>query len=162
VLEKTLREFGPVRTRAWGDVVSIELQSDGGQVFSFQIAQRSARLEPARPSPWKDILLDSFDDLVASKMVALVERGAPRDFLDIYQIGLQSLATPLKCWQLWRRRQELANSDTDLARARLAILTHMARIEQHRPLDTIADNSARAEAERVRTWFKEEFVYALS
>lgn len=161
-LEKTLRAFGPVKTRAWGDVVSIELKSEGKQVFSFQIAQRSAQLEPAVPSPWKDVLLDSFDDLVANKMVALVERGAPCDFLDIYQICYESLATALRCWQLWCRRQELANSDTDLARARLAVLTHMARIEQHRPLDSVADDNARAEAKRVRMWFKEEFVNVLS
>jgi predicted nucleotidyltransferase component of viral defense system len=30
--------------------------------------------------------IDSFGDLVASKMVALVERGAPRDFFDIFTL----------------------------------------------------------------------------
>ena len=86
VLEDALEAFGPVRTRSWGDVVSIELQPSGKQVFSFQVARRSAQLEPSTPSPWEGILLDSFDDLVASKMLALVERGAPRDFLDIYNL----------------------------------------------------------------------------
>jgi hypothetical protein len=44
----------------------------GHKVFSFQIAQRSAQLEPSKPAPWIDVPLDSFPDLVASKMVALV------------------------------------------------------------------------------------------
>lgn len=162
VLERTLQAFGSVRTRSWGDVVSIELQSKSSQVFSFQIAKRSAQLKPPTASPWRDILLDSFDDLVASKMVAMIERGAPRDFLDVYQICHESLATPLQCWQLWLRRQELANSDTDIGRARLALLTHLARIEQHRPLENITDDGARAEAKRVRRWYKGTFVNVLS
>lgn len=113
------------------------------------------------PSPWKDILLDSFEDLVASKMVALVERGTPRDFLDIYRLNKDVLVSPLQCWQLWRRRQESIGSDADEDRARLAILTHLTRIEQHRPLDIIVDELARAEAKRVRNWYKEVFVHAL-
>jgi len=161
VLEEALEAFGPVRTRSWGDVVSIELQPAGKQLFSFQIARRSAQLEPSIPSPWEGILLDSFDDLVASKMLALVERGAPRDFLDIYNLCDERVATPSHCWQLWLRRQALAGSDTDSARARLAIMTHLARIEQHRPLAQIIDDSQRDEAEQVRRWFKEEFVHVL-
>ena len=162
VLKKTLLDFGSVKTRTWGDVVSIELRSDDRQVFSFQIAGRSAQLEPAIPSPWQGILLDSFDDLLASKMVALVERGAPRDFLDIYSICDNALATPQGCWQLWRRRQELASSDPNPERAQLAVLSHMSRIEQHRPLENIVDDNDRAEAERVRKWFKEVFVNVLA
>ena len=125
------------------------------------LARRSARLQPSTPSPWEGILLDSFDDLVVSKMLALVERGAPRDFLDIYQLCNEGLVTPMRCWHLWRKRQALAESDTDSARARLAIMTHLARIEQHRPLAQIIDDSRRDEAEQVRRWFKEEFVHVL-
>jgi hypothetical protein len=162
ILESTLETFGSVRTRVWGDVVSVELHSSGKQVFSFQIARRTAQLNPSTTSPWGNLLLDSFDDLVANKMIALVERGAPRDFLDIYRLCAASLTTPPKCWQLWFKRQQLAGSDTDYARARLAVLTHLARIEQHRPLGNITDDSARVEAELVRTWFKEVFVDDLS
>ncbi len=160
VVERALKSFGPVRTRSWGDVISVEVQPANEQVFSFQIARRSAQLKPSAPSPWEGILIDSFDDLVAGKMLALVERGAPRDFLDIFRLCDEGIVTPLQCWQLWRTRQELANSDSDLARARLAIRTHLARIEQHRPLEKIADDSQRTEAQRLRTWFKELFVYA--
>ena len=73
VLESALRVAGEVKTRAWGDVASVELVLAGKTVFSFQIARRSAQLEPSRPAPWIRVPLDSLADLVASKMVALVE-----------------------------------------------------------------------------------------
>jgi len=169
VLETTLESFGQVKTRAWGDVISVELLCEKRCVFSFQtcaergrsIARRSAQLEPSAPAPWTNVLLDSFPDLVASKMVALVERGAPRDFRDIYALCQASLTTPRECWDLWRRRQQLAGSDTDSTRARLAIETHLTRIAQHRPLARVTDSQQRAEAERVRSWFREEFLNAL-
>jgi len=157
-LETTLRSLGQVKTRAWGDVVSVELVRESKTVFSFQIAQRSAQLEPSNPLPWAEMRLDSFADLVASKMVAWVERGAPRDFRDIYMLCQAALATPHQCWELWRRRQHLAGSDTDFLRARLAVEKHLARIAQHRRLDQIADPQQQAEAERVRGWFMSEFV----
>jgi len=157
-IEATLRTFGPVKTRAWGDVVSVELLEEGRVVFSFQIARRSAQLEPSAPAPWIPVLLDSFPDLVASKMVALVERGAPRDFRDVHALCQAGLTTPRECWELWRRRQRLAGSDTDADRARLAVETHLARIAQHRPLDRIADPRQRAEAAQVRAWFAQEFL----
>ncbi len=69
-----------------------------------------------------------------------------------------ALATPHQCWELWRRRQHLAGSDTDFLRARLAVETHLGRIVQHRRLDQIADPQQQAEAERVRDWFASEFL----
>jgi hypothetical protein len=94
-------------------------------------------------------------------MVALVERGAPRDFRDVYALCQAGLTTPLQCWQLWRQRQLLAGSDADADRARLAVETHLARIAQHRPLAQIEDPAERAAAEQVRTWFATEFLSAL-
>jgi len=162
VLETTLQPFGPVRIRRWGDVTSIELLRGKKKVFSFQIAHRSAQLEPSISSSWPGILLDSFTDLVANKMVALVERGAPRDLLDIYTLCHEGLVTPSQCWQLWRRRQELANGNTEAVRAKMAVQVHVARIAKYRPLEKISDPAARASAVRVRTWFKTEFLDALS
>ena len=150
--------FGPVRKREWGDVVSIELQDGGRTIFSFQIARRSALLEPPTRALWIDVPLDSLADLVASKMTALVERGAPRDFRDIYALCQAGLTTSDACWALWVRRQEQVGSDTDRDRACLAIETHLARIAQHRPLAGILDATQRAEAEKVRTWFLGEFL----
>jgi hypothetical protein len=161
-IEATLQPLGTVQTRAWGDVISVELQRQGKTVFSFQVARRRAQLEPSTLVSWTAVLLDSLPDLLAGKMVAMVERGAPRDFRDIYAVCHVGLATPRHCWTLWRRRQQLAGSDTDPARARLAVETHLARIAQHRPLSEIGDAAQRAEAQHVRQWFAEEFLDALT
>jgi hypothetical protein len=156
-----LAPLGEVRTRAWGDVVSIELLEGRRKVFSFQIAQRAAQLQPSAPLPWANSLLDSLDDLIASKMVALVERGAPRDFRDVHAVCRAGLMTPERCWELWRQRQTLAGSDADMARATLALQIHLERIVLHRPLAQIADPTERADAEQLRRWFVEEFVHVL-
>lgn len=155
---RALAPLGDVRTRAWGDVVSIELSEGKRKVFSFQIAQRAVQLRPPVPLPWANALLDSLDDLIASKMVALVERGAPRDFRDVYAICHAGVATPKRCWELWRQRQALAGTDTDTARATLALQIHLERIALHRPLSAITDPTERAAAEQLRRWFVEEFV----
>jgi hypothetical protein len=159
-LEEVLRAVGEVKTRAWGDVVSIELRQAGKTVFSFQIARRSAQLEPAQSAPWIQVPLDSLADLVASKMVALIERGSPRDFRDIYALCQAGLLTPRHCWQLWQRRQQAAGSAADFDRARLAVQTHLARIAQHRRLEQIADPIQQQQAEAVRTWYMGEFLDA--
>jgi predicted nucleotidyltransferase component of viral defense system len=133
----------------------------GQVVFSFQVAIRSAQIEPVTTAPWVDISLDSLTDLVASKMVALVERGAPRDFRDIYTLCQRGQVTARECWRLWRERQQLAGSDPDPHRARLAIETHLSRIAQHRPLTDIAEPAQRAAAASLRCWFSQEFLDAL-
>ena len=161
-VEGALASFGEVSTRAWGEVVSVELLREGRAVFSFQVAHRSTQLEPSTRSPWAGVPLDSFADLVASKMVALVERGAPRDFRDIFAVCQADLVSARECWMLWRRRQTAAGSDVDPGRARLAVETHLARIAQHRRIEQIADPGERGEAERVRTWFTREFLNAIN
>ncbi|WP_423224958.1 hypothetical protein [Candidatus Amarolinea aalborgensis] len=96
--------------------------------------------------------------MIASKMVALVERGAPRDFRDIYATCRAGLTTPSQCWALWRQRQMLSGSDTDATRARLALQIHLERIALLRPLTQIANLPDRSDAEQLRHWFAEEFV----
>jgi hypothetical protein len=155
-----LEREGETRVRAWGDVVSVELLTDGRAVFSFQVAQRSALLEPLDRADWIDVPLDSLADLLASKMTALVERGAPRDFRDVYSACQAGLTTPVECWAVWAKRQQLAGSDADFDRARLAIETHLARISQYRRLEQIADPQQQAEASEVRRWFEEELLNA--
>jgi hypothetical protein len=127
-------------------------------------------MEPRKPkhlsdyaplvAPWVDVNLDSLNDVVASKMVALVERGAPRDFRDIFAVCRAALLSPQKCWELWRLRQSRSGSDTDRDRARLALETHPTRIAQHRPLESIHPQD-RTEAATVRQWFSTEFLDAL-
>jgi len=161
-IEATLQPLGQVRQRRWGEVISLELTTDQKKVFSFQIAHRSIQLQPSVTAPWIAVQLDSFPDLIASKMVALVERGAPRDFRDIYAVCQAGLTQPIECWAWWRERQTKAQSDSDPQRARLAIETHLERIIQHRPLSQVADPHQKAAAEQLRTWFMKEFLHALS
>jgi hypothetical protein len=160
-IETALRPFGEVKRRSWGDVSSVDLIREGEKVFSFQVARRSARLQEPLPSGWPAVLLDSLADLVASKMVALVERGAPRDFLDIREVCRSGLETAADCWRLWRERQERAESDAGAQRARLAVETHLSRIALHRPLSGIADPAEREEAMAARAWFAKELLDAL-
>jgi hypothetical protein len=162
LLEETLSRNGTVRIRSWGDVISVELVIGQKVVFSFQIASRSAQLEDPQAAPWPPgMLMDSFRELLAAKMVALVERGAPRDFRDVYEVCQAGLAQPGICWSLWRQRRELAGDDSPPARARLAVLTHLQRIELHRPLQSIPDTAERARAEQLRAWFRGEFLNGL-
>lgn len=161
VLEATLAQCGQVRRRSFGDVTSIELATEQKKkAFSFQIAQRSAQLRPSVSAQWTNVQMDSLLDLLASKMSALIQRGAPRDFRDIHAACHAGLATPMQCWQLWQQRQQLTNDDTDVARAKLAIAGHLERIEQYRPLTQIGNPSERIQAESVRHWFKEDFLNA--
>ena len=125
---------------------------------NIQIAARSAHLEEPILAGWIDIPLDSLADLAASKITALVERGAPRDFLDIFTICQAGLLSMGECWTLWRRRQILAGSDADAARARLAIETHLERIILQRPLEKIADMQQRQQARQLRDWFLRDFL----
>jgi predicted nucleotidyltransferase component of viral defense system len=157
-LEKTLSKFGKVKVRKWGDVVSIELVEENKTIFSFQLASRSVRLENSVSANWINVPLDSLPDLVASKMTALIERGSPRDFLDIFSICQSELVTISECWSLWRKRQALVNSDENTARAKLAIETHLVRIATHRPLHKITNTLEREQAETLRNWFLNAFL----
>ncbi len=160
-VKATLAPFGTTRRRTWGDVTSLELLLEGKVVFSFQVAERSAQIEPTATLPWLDFAIDSLPDLVASKMVALVERGAPRDFLDIYTLCQREVVAPAECWRLWRERQEKAASDASPARALLAVESHLGRIARHRPLESIADPDQRRSSEALRHFFIQEFLNAL-
>jgi len=158
VLQSTLEKFGSVRVRTWGDLTSIELAQDGKTVFSFQIALRTQRLNELNGAGWIDVPLDSFEDLVATKMNALVQRGAPRDFLDIFTICQAKLINIEDCWKLWHKRQDLIGNEHDTAKACLAIETHLERIVLQRPLDQITDDQERKNAERLREWFHNSFL----
>jgi predicted nucleotidyltransferase component of viral defense system len=160
-LRHALSRFGRVSERRHGDVVSVELAQQGKTVFSFQIARRSGLLEPSTQSPWPPVRLDSLADLVAAKMSALVERGAPRDFLDVRELCRASLATPESCWTLWQRRERARGVTVpDRVISAEAVLLHLSRIERMRPLESIAEPSERERARELRDWFKHEFVKA--
>lgn len=158
LLEGILKTFGKVVVRRFGDVVSVDLRQGNQVVFNFQIAGRSALLKAPSESPWPPIALDSFEDLVASKMTALIERGAPRDFLDIYELCRQRLTTVAQCWELWEEREKkrgVASPNLELGCE--GLLLHLSRIEKTRPLESINDLTQRKHAREVRNWFKHEF-----
>jgi hypothetical protein len=158
ILQSTLERFGIVRVRSWGDLTSVELSQEGKTVFSFQIAFRSQRLEDLNVAGWIDVPLDSFEDLVSTKMNALVQRGAPRDFLDIYTICQADLVSIAECWMLWHKWQELIGNEHDDDKAHLAIETHLKRIELQRPLEQIENAEQREYAKNVREWFVNSFL----
>ncbi|MFQ5708670.1 MAG: nucleotidyl transferase AbiEii/AbiGii toxin family protein [bacterium] len=158
LLEKTLARFGEVRIREFGDVLSLDLVHESQVVFNFQIARRSVQLRPSLPSSWAPVKLDSFEDLLASKMTALLQRGIPRDFLDIFEICHRGLGTSQRCWDLWREREKKRGVEQpDVRLAVKALLVHLSRIERMRPLESIKNLESRRKAQALREWFKNEF-----
>ncbi|MFZ5516768.1 MAG: nucleotidyl transferase AbiEii/AbiGii toxin family protein [Candidatus Zhuqueibacterota bacterium] len=158
LLKTTLEDFGEISVRRFGDVISVDVKENKQVIFNFQIASRSALLKSPVESPWHPIQLDSIDDLIASKMTALIERGAPRDFLDIYESCKQKLVTVQDCWELWQKRERLRGIENmDVKIGCEALLLHLKRIEKIRPLESIENLEQRENAETVRKWFKNEF-----
>jgi hypothetical protein len=95
-------------------------------------------------------------------MIALIERGAPRDFRDIRALCAAGIVQPAQCWDLWRRRVGATGLVPDAQRATLAVQTHLARIAGARPLEKIEDDTLRAEAHELRQWFADVFLTSLA
>lgn len=140
--------------RRFGDTESWELERDGKTIFSFQISARTVRLAPYLQSPWPPVRIETLTDNVASKMNALVQRGAPRDFVDIRQLDLAGLMTPSDCWHAWAKK----NPDLKLDDARAEVARHLHELELRRPLDTITDAIERERARQTRDWFRTVFL----
>lgn len=136
--------------RSWGETVSFELLEGKRKIFSFQIAVRSVELEPATESPWPPVLVESLADTLGGKMNALVQRGAPRDFLDVHEVVARGVATVQQCWDWWSAK----NPHIDVALARAQALRHLEGIEARRPLESIESGEEREAARRVREWLR--------
>jgi hypothetical protein len=145
------------KQRRFGDTESWELIRAGVKVFSFQIAGRTIFLEPNLASPWPPLQIESLADNLGSKMNALVQRGAPRDFVDIRQVVAFGLAMPHECWALWEKK----NPDLQLNEARAEAARHLQELEIRRPLETISDPGESERASATRLWFREVFLKAL-
>ena len=143
-----------LRERRFGDTSSFELRRDGKKWFSFQIAVRSVELEPPVPSAWPPILIETLRDNIGAKMNALVERGAPRDFLDIMHLVTAKLTSPAQCWTLWEKKNPAGSVQSARSKAEF----HLTAMETRRPLHTIKDPNERAKAEQARDWFRREFL----
>ena len=143
-----------VAQRRFGDTESWELCRDRQKVFSFQISVRTVRLAPYLPSPWPPVQIESLPDNVGSKMNALVQRGAPRDFADVRQLVESGLVNAADCWDAWARK----NPDLDPRDARMEVARHLQELEKRRPLASITDAEQRQRAAAVRAWFQKEFL----
>lgn len=155
VMQQVADETGmTLEERRFGDTLSLELVRDGRQRFSFQIAVRSVALEESVPSAWPPLRIETVADNVGAKMNALVNRGAPRDFLDIHAVVTAGLLTARRCWELWQAK----NPGGSVGAAQRNLLLHLASLEARRPLDSITDPAARERARQVRDWFRHTFL----
>lgn len=143
-----------VKERRFGETLSVELSRSGRKHFAFQIAVRSVMLEEPELSEWPPVLIESLVDTVGSKMNALVNRGAPRDMLDVKAIVGAGLMDAEQCWAIWQRK----NPDDELGAARLKVLGHLQSLATRRPLHSIKDPAERVRAERVREWLGNIFL----
>lgn len=94
--------------------------------------------------------MESLADNVGSKMNALVQRGAPRDFMDIREVIVRGIASVAQCWQWWAGK----NPGVDLSLARAQALRHLEGIKQRRLLDSIQAPEERAAASSAREWIR--------
>jgi hypothetical protein len=157
VMQKVAVECCAVyRERSFGDTISFEIAEADRKRMSFQIAVRDIALDAPQLSPWAPILIETLRDNLASKMNALVGRGAPRDFLDINNAVKSGLISAQDCWRLWR----LKNPGQQIADAKAKTRLYLENLELRRPLDKIADPAERANALAVREWFRREFLQA--
>jgi len=144
--------------RSWGETESLELLQDTQKVFSFQISRRTLALDEAIPSHWKPVCLETLRDNVASKMTALVQRGAPRDFLDIYHLCTRDVISMAECWKAFTEK----NRGLTVDEAKRKIIARMTMIEASRPLESIQPGEARDQAARVREWYYRVFAVPTS
>ena len=107
------------------------------------------------------VSLDGFSDLVANKMVALVERGSPQDFFDIYTLCYEGLTTASGCWQLWKTRQELTGDTVKTMWAKMAVLNHITQLGQAYASEEIIDSIEPNAISDIQLWFQTEFLEPL-
>jgi predicted nucleotidyltransferase component of viral defense system len=144
-----------LKQRSWGDTESFELlTANDAKLFSFQIASRSVALDPPLDSAWQPVKIESFRDNLGSKMNALVNRGAPRDFLDVHEICNAGLATVKECWDTW----QLKNKEQDLHQAKANIARHLELLERRRPVGSITSAAERKRAIMLREWVSNKFL----
>lgn len=86
-------------------------------------------------------------------MTALVQRGAPRDVLDIFQVCIRDVMSMADCWRSFIDK----NPGITVDEARRKIIARPAMIETTRPLETIHPGEARDQAARVRDRYDRVF-----
>lgn len=153
VFAETAAQFGyTVRERTWGETVSLEALDGASKAFSFQVSIRSVEIGQPVPSPWGRFPIETLEDNIASKMMALVARGAPRDFVDIKEIVDAGLVSAPRCWGLWAEKKP----GIELDDARVRVQTHLARIAARMPIERLPIERREAAAQ-LRAWYRDEF-----
>ena len=141
------------RERNFGDTESFELLRGKKKTFSCQISQRTLFLDRIVPASWPPLAIETLRDNAASKMAALVQRSAPRDFSDIHELVTRGFFTAAELWALWERKQP----GGEALAAKRRVLAQLEGIAARVPLDSISDQERRAKAQRVRDWFARDF-----
>ncbi|MEW6752783.1 MAG: nucleotidyl transferase AbiEii/AbiGii toxin family protein [Candidatus Latescibacterota bacterium] len=151
VVRSLARERGlTYRRRTFGDTQSYELAAGGRTIFTVQVSVRSVAIDEPLPSAWPPVQIESFRDNLGAKMSALVGRGAPRDFTDVFEVCRRQLASEGDCWSLWR----LKNPGQDATEAKARVLHHLEQLAARRPLADIPAGEERERAERLRAWVR--------
>lgn len=139
--------------RSSSTTLSLELKQGRETVFSVQIAARDIELDPPIVSPYPPIQIETLRDNIGAKMNALVNRGAPRDFIDIYAIAQSGTATVQELWECWQQK----NPRLNLADAKAQVLRSLSAIEQRRPASRMTEGE-RLQTIPVRTWIREQLL----
>ncbi len=134
-------------------VYSAELQRNRKTFFSFQIADRECQLQEPLDVPWTPIKIEQLVDNVGEKMNALVNRGAPRDFVDIRAVVVSNIFTVDEVWSLWEQKNPRLNTQA----AKQEVLRHLQSIELRRPVESLPANQ-REQSVQNRQWFREYFL----
>lgn len=150
---RTAEQFGyAVRERGWGETISLEAIDGSDKAFSFQVSVRSVEIDRPIASPWGRFPIETLDDNIASKMMALVARGAPRDFVDVKEVVDAGLLSAERCWELWAAKDPGMEPDEGRARVRI----HLERIETRMPIERLPPDR-RARAAALRAWYRDDF-----
>jgi len=155
-IEAVANEEGlQVGERRFGETLSLDLCAGDRKRLSFQIAVRTITLEAPEPSAWPPILIETLADTVGSKMNALVDRGAPRDFTDIHRLVQGGVVGAESCWAWWNRKNPGRTMEEGMQKIQL----HLAALELRRPLDSISIPVDRESAATLRGWFRGVFLH---
>ncbi len=136
--------------RRFRDTESYELKHEDRKVFSFQISKRTIELDVPLESSWPPVRIETFRDNLGAKMNAVVNRGAPRDFVDVFKVCESCLTSAADCWKFWQEK----NPGHDLSQAKIKVMQNLLDLETRRPLDSIPDGPKRLDAAAVRSWIK--------
>lgn len=140
------------RRRTWGETESLELLRGSQKQFSFQISQRTHYLEQPVPAEWLPLCIETLRDNVASKMTALVERGAPRDLRDIHELCQQGITSISECWEMWQHK----NPQRQAPEGPEKVLFYIEKLELMRPVEKLPPMD-RPQAAALRSWYRDVF-----